>query len=167
MDRQHPDRTDLRRIRLLRAAYRAAWRARTVVRLLPFPHMNGAMAAVWCDGHVLLVRNSYNDFHTLPGGRLKAGESFRRGAARELAEETGIVLAAEDLRPAGREILRFGLRRDAVEVHETSLHARPPLKIDPVEIAEAAWVTPAEALALPLFGPTRRYLEARGAEPLR
>lgn len=161
MERETPTATGSGRVRLLRAAYRMAWRARTVARYVPFPHMNGAMAAVWCEGHVLLVRNSYNSFHTLPGGRLNRGESYLQAAVRELAEETGIALDAARFRPAGREILRFGVRRDAVEVHETELDARPALLIDPVEIAEAVWATPEEARHLPMFGPARRYLEAR------
>lgn len=161
MERHDPAGADRGRVRALRAAYRFAWAARAGLRLLPFPPLDGAMAAVWCDGHILLVRNSYNRYHTLPGGRRQARESYARAAARELAEETGVEVAERHLRMAGREILRYGLRRDIVEVHEIELDARPPLVIDPVEIAEALWATPEEAARMALFGPARRYLESR------
>jgi ADP-ribose pyrophosphatase YjhB (NUDIX family) len=161
MGRQNPAGTGRVRVRALRTAYRFAWAARAGLRLLPFPPLDGAMAAVWCEGHILLVRNSYNRYHTLPGGRRQAGESYVRAAARELAEETGVAVDEAHLRPAGREVLRYGLRRDVVEVHEIELDARPALVIDPVEIAEALWATPEEAARMALFGPARRYLESR------
>lgn len=35
---------------------------------------------------------------TMPGGKLEFGESFEAGAVREVAEETGITLAEENLK---------------------------------------------------------------------
>ncbi|MEU1666261.1 NUDIX domain-containing protein [Streptomyces sparsogenes] len=54
------------------------------------------------DGRVLTVRHQHRSWHspgllTVVGGRLEAGEFFDEGAARELAEETGILIARERL----------------------------------------------------------------------
>ncbi|WP_416896516.1 MAG: NUDIX hydrolase [Minwuia sp.] len=148
------------RIRAWRAAYRAAWVVRRGVRLLPWPHMNGAMAAVWCDGQVLLVQNSYNDFWSMPGGRLNAGEDYRQAAARELHEETGVIVDAGDLAFVHGEFLGHVLRRDRVEIFAVDVERRPKVTPEPVEIAATRWATPHEAMGLPLFGPTRRYLQS-------
>ena len=73
--------------------------------------------AVVRDGKVLLGRRhedpakADSEMHgegtwTMPGGKLEFGETFEAGAARELAEETGLVAAEADF---ARE--RPGLRR--------------------------------------------------------
>jgi 8-oxo-dGTP diphosphatase len=56
------------------------------------------------DGRVLLAERANTGFSDgqlgIPGGRLEAGESVAAGAARELAEETGVAVD-----PAGLELL--------------------------------------------------------------
>ncbi|MDQ0840347.1 NUDIX domain-containing protein [Streptomyces sp. V1I6] len=54
------------------------------------------------DGRVLTVRHQPNSWHSpgllaVIGGRLEAGEFFDEGAARELAEETGVHIALDRL----------------------------------------------------------------------
>lgn len=52
------------------------------------------------DGRVLLVEQPYLEGWALPGGNLARGESLVEGAARELREELGIVLALDEPRLA-------------------------------------------------------------------
>jgi 8-oxo-dGTP pyrophosphatase MutT (NUDIX family) len=53
------------------------------------------------DGWVLLAERANTGFSDgqlgVPGGRLEAGESVAAGAARELAEETGVVVDPVEL----------------------------------------------------------------------
>ena len=42
------------------------------------------------DGHVLLVKHKKERSWALPGGRIMAGEDPAKGAALEIAEETGL-----------------------------------------------------------------------------
>ena len=63
-----------------------------------------ALATVDDAPHVLVVRRGNPPFEgrwALPGGYLEVDEDFAPGAVRELEEETGIALRAEQLRQIG------------------------------------------------------------------
>ena len=95
---------------------------------------------VWVFDHslsqVLLVRHRDRGW-VMPGGTVESGESLRAAAARELEEETGLSLPAEQLRPAavhsGRRdgVLRLGMSYDLV--------VDPALPLRPEVGQPAAW----------------------------
>ncbi len=62
---------------------------------------HGASVAVWHDGRLLCVRESYRPGLGLPGGGGLAGETLAETARRELFEEVGIALPAEAFRARG------------------------------------------------------------------
>jgi 8-oxo-dGTP diphosphatase len=56
------------------------------------------------DDDVLLIQRDWPPYEgdwALPGGHVDQGESSREAAARELAEETGVHVPADDLREIG------------------------------------------------------------------
>jgi 8-oxo-dGTP pyrophosphatase MutT (NUDIX family) len=61
-----------------------------------------SVAVVNADGRVLFGKRRDNGRWTLPGGHLEPGEAPIVGAARELAEETGIVVPTSRLVPLGK-----------------------------------------------------------------
>ena len=61
------------------------------------PKTDGALIAVWYQGKILLVRNSYHGYYSLPGGYLRRNESAVNAAIRELSEETGIKVSRDEL----------------------------------------------------------------------
>lgn len=124
------------------------------------PKLRGALALLRVGEEMLLVRNSYNRWHTLPGGRVDRGETFRTGAARELREETGISIPEMAFTCVHAETHRWQQRTERIEIHATDLEARPAVHLDAVEIAEARWLTADAALELRLYPPLRHYLEA-------
>ena len=144
--------------RLYRVALKLAYRAVLcwwfVARR---PHF-GAVTAVWHEGRLLLVRDSYRGLWSMPGGGIGRGEAPEAAAARELAEETGVVVAPGALRLAGIFENVWEYRPDTVRVFETTLVARPALLLDNREIVEARWVTREEAQSLALLPHVNDYL---------
>lgn len=87
----------------LRTAVRVAAVLRRIVWFVFRPRTIGAQIIVFDDhGRVLLVRHSYDRaVLRLPGGGVKRSETFAACAARELREETSLVVA----RPEDLELL--------------------------------------------------------------
>jgi 8-oxo-dGTP diphosphatase len=91
-------------------------------------------------GRLLTVRKRGTDKFMHPGGKPEAGETPAQAAARELAEEVGIILAAD-------ELVFLGIwHAEAANEHATQIeatvfmapgawHARPC-----AEIAEIRWL---------------------------
>lgn len=157
--------SDGRRVRLLRGAYKAAWLIRKGLLLSPWPALNGAQVAVWVGDELLIVRNSYNAYYSLPGGRRNRGESYAACAARELSEETGIEIAAGRLKSAHAEYFRRPFGRDRLEIFEIRLDCKPATVADPVEIAELHWWHQARIDDVATYGPLRRYLQHKPGKP--
>src|SRR6185369_16200092 len=73
---------------LYRSAYRTAYRMMRLYWSMAHPATHGALLAIWNEGEILLVRNSYVPYYSLPGGYVHRDETGRQAAARELFEET-------------------------------------------------------------------------------
>jgi 8-oxo-dGTP pyrophosphatase MutT (NUDIX family) len=142
----------------LRAAYlamRAYW---AVVR----PATHGVLVAIWHGGEVLIVRNSYQPFGSMPGGYRRRGEDPVEAARRELREEIGLAVSAAELRLAFTMRHRWMGKDEHVDVLELRPAARPDVAIDRRELVEARFLPPAQALHLALLPPVRRAVEETG-----
>lgn len=87
----------------------------------------------------------------IPAGKFEINETPIQAAIRELYEETGLSLKAEDLQPVGKLFVRHPNIDFIFHLFQTSFESEPALFVDPKEHLEAKWATVKEALELPLI----------------
>lgn len=130
----------------------------------PLPPLVGAGVIVPTgDGRVLVGRRTTAGeppTWSLPGGKVDhPGESFEQAAARELAEETGIVLPAEQMR-----VLAVLLDHELGRTRVTAAVLAPPSLAEALVTephACAGWERfPVDALPEPMFYPSAQVLAA-------
>ena len=124
------------------------------LRTYPARPILAVSAAIVRDGRVLIARRARapaNGIYTLPGGVVEVGETLREAVAREIMEETNLVI--EPVALAG---YRERVGHDAsgkVEHHFVILpFAARLISGEPrlnEELAEVRWLTPAELAGLP------------------
>ena len=125
-----------------------------------------AVVLVRAAERMALVRNTSRPGWAPPGGKRNPGESVRQGAVREVAEETGLVLAADALVPVGYELITvpegvdprpFDTGANHLQVYAAVLELRvrelPVLRPDLDDVVEAAWFTRGEAEGLSAVEP--------------
>lgn len=145
--------------RSFQLAYVVAYRLMRIYWSLRRPNTHGALVLLWHDGEVLLVRNSYVPYYSLPGGYVRKHETSRQAALRELKEEVGIIAKPEQLQPLVDEKNDWEGKRDHVEIFSLEVTHRPLVRIDQREVVEATWLKPPQALKHQLFPPLRRAIE--------
>ncbi len=147
--------------RAWRTAYWLAYRLARQWWRLRNPLHHGAVIAVWLDGQILGVRQSYTPEINWPGGGIETNEDARAAAQRELREELGLTVPLDDLHPAGEMTHRWQYRRDHVQIFEVRLTAPPDLSPDGREIVHAAFMPPQAMLAAATPPFITAYLRAR------
>lgn len=138
------------------------WLAFRLLRLwwlISHPDQAGALVAIHNGGAVLLLRQSYQPGWTFPGGTIRAGETGAQAAVREIQEEIGLIVPPADLGAAAIITHDYLARRDTVQLFSLHPAERPAVQIDEREIVDAHWLTPGEALRLPLVPHARSYLQ--------
>jgi len=120
--------------------------------------------AVWHQGRVLLVKNSYRAQLTFPGGYIRRREDRRTAAARELREEVGINVQPKRLVHAYHGTHVFEHRQDTLDIYELEVDSEPNVQVDNREVVRAEFLTPDEALGLLIVPHLDEYLSRRLAQ---
>jgi len=144
-----------------RLAYRFAYQGARVYWHVFRPQNHGALVALWHQGSVLLVKNSYVDYFSLPGGNVRKAESAVDTAVRELKEEINLTVDGAQLRTVLDHNHEWQGRPDHVVIFELDVDQRPQLAVDNREVVSAEWLSPQDALARNLFPPLRLVIENR------
>ncbi len=85
------------------------------------PNTYGVLIAIWHNGTILLIRNSYVRYYSLPGGFIYRKETAKQAAIRELIEETGLSLNDKILTQAFDIAHDWYRRSDHVKIFVTNL----------------------------------------------
>jgi 8-oxo-dGTP diphosphatase len=142
-------------------AYVCAYRAMRLYWEIAHPTTAGALAMLWNQGELLLIRNSYVPYFSLPGGYIRRGEAPERAVVRELAEEVGVTANQSDLTLVFDGTHPWEGKNDHVRIFSLDVAVRPDVQVDHREVIEASWWSPERALALTLFPPLRTVLQER------
>ncbi|HHH27391.1 MAG TPA: NUDIX hydrolase [Polyangiaceae bacterium] len=145
--------------RPLRIAYRCAHLALRSYWFVRRPETHGALAALWFDGRILLVKNSYRKQYSLPGGYVRPGEEPAHAASREVREEIRVNVPPSAFELAYHGTKKFEFRLDTLDIFEAHLTTEPAHRIDEVEVVWAGLKTPAEARAMKIVPHLAEYLE--------
>ncbi len=159
-----PARPAFLRDRAVRAALWIVYRALLLGWFVFRPQRRGVAVAVWQDGRVLAIRNSYRRWLNLPGGGIHRGEAPHEAARRELREEVGIATAPGTLHFVGEIETTFEWKRDRCSFYELVIEYPLELRVDRREVVWAGFVAPEDALRDEVTPPVRFYLEQRQRE---
>lgn len=149
---------------LIRGLYRVAHWGLRLLWFIRRPETTGALVAVWHQGRVLLVKNSYRSQLTLPGGYIRPREDRRTAAARELREEVGIQVQPKRLVHAYHGTHLFEHRQDTLDIFELEVEVVPDVRVNDREVVRAEFHTPDEALGLVIVPHLEEYLSQRIAQ---
>ncbi|MBL29397.1 MAG: NUDIX hydrolase [Rhodospirillaceae bacterium] len=144
-----------------RLAFRSAYRLALAWWYVRRPSSRGANVAIWWGDKVLMVRTSYRPQLCFPGGLIEPNEEPIDAAVRELREETGIEIRADELTYAAVVHHVFEYRQDEVHLYEIHVDRPVEAEIDDREIVWTGYLTADECLRHPLFPALRGYLEER------
>ena len=139
-------------------AYKCAYQAMRLQWHLRRPTTHGALIAIWCGDEVLLVRNSYVSYYSLPGGYVHKGEQPAQAAARELNEEVGLVTSPEKLNLALEVTHKWQGKNDHVCIFAMSTGERLTVQVDHREVVHGGFYRAEDALKLPLFPPLEQHI---------
>jgi dihydroneopterin aldolase len=118
------------------------------------------------DGDILLVRSKkWSDFYSLPGGKVEWGETREAAVRREILEETGLCCLAD---------IKFAIVQDCIfsplfwqkkhfVMNDFIAYLDPNCSKEAVHLNDEAyeyqWISPEQALLLPLHQECRFLIE--------
>jgi 8-oxo-dGTP pyrophosphatase MutT (NUDIX family) len=125
------------------------------------PRTRGVFVALWFEGQLLFIRNSYRSKLSLPGGGVDRGEEVVDAAVRELREEVGISVEARELRLVKTYVIDEDHHVDHSSIFEIELSQAPLISIDCREVVWAGFETPGKEELDSSVTALRLYLKSR------
>ncbi len=109
------------------------------------PDYDGVAVFVWVKDRVLALQRVESALEggtwDVPAGKAHAGERPMDAAVRELWEESGIEVKADQLEPLHRSYLSWEDMRAVQHMFRLRLESRPPITLNPAEHQRFEWLT--------------------------
>ena len=144
--------------------YTFLYQAHQVYCRIRHPEVFGSYVLCMHNARVLLIKNSYKRYWTLPCGGIASGETPTEAAIREAREEVGLELATEDLLLRAKIIFEGENQKDHIHLFACNLSTKPAISIDHKEVESYAWVSKEELSSYTILTPIKPYIEAELAE---
>ncbi len=138
--------------------FKLAYQLKLLYNKIFYPDAYGVYVAVWAEGKILMIKNSYKSYFTLPCGGIKKDESAEQAAVRELLEEVNIQTNAKELSFFSSFLSVFENMHDHINLYELYLKKVPQFNIDNREVIWGEFITLEEALEMDLFPVVHDYL---------
>jgi 8-oxo-dGTP diphosphatase len=122
------------------------------------PKFYGAYCIVKYQNKILLIKNSYKDYWTIPCGMVEKNESFLLAAIRETSEEVGIHLRQEKVFFKKLILSTHEYKKDHIYLYEVVLDKKPSVSLDNKEVIDFCWVDEKELKSIRVFKPIERFL---------
>lgn len=145
----------------LQKIYWIAYKLKLAYNFIIHPNTHGVYIAVWCKGKILLIKNSYKQYYTLPCGGINKNETAKQGGVRELSEEVNIQVSDRDLIFAGSFLSLYEYMNDHITLYEIYFSDIPSFQCDNREVIWAGFKKPEEVLKMDLFPMVRNYLSTQ------
>lgn len=148
--------------RIIQLVYWVAYRLHLAWAFLFRPTTEGVWIAVWSDGNLLIIKNSYRNTITLPGGGIDNNETPVAAAIRELDEEVGINATPDQLSLFSQYYSTCEFKHDCIHLFELKLAAVHAVEIDHREVSWFDVCSLEQAQNMNLFPALRSYLQDKG-----
>ncbi len=110
---------------------------------------------VQCNGEIILLhrQNHKPQGNTwgIPSGKIHKGESLLDTVCRETTEETGLVIPRDEMKFFSTVYVKFPDYDFVYHMFHTELNEKAEIKISECEHKDAKWISPKDALDLPLI----------------
>ena len=138
--------------------YTTLYKGHQMYCLIRNPEIQGAYVLCQYSHQVLLIKNSYRSYWTLPCGGVNKGESPLQAAVRELREEVGLHIQPQDLRFSAKILYEGENKRDHIHIFSHQFSRKPSVQIDNMEVEEYQWVNKENVQQYTLFAPIIPYV---------
>ena len=138
--------------------YKILYRLHLLYCFVRRPKVYGAYCIVRRDEKVLLIKNSYKNYWTIPCGMVEKDESFLLAAIRETQEEVGIDLEPENVFFKKLILSTTEYKFDHIYIYESLADSSTNPTIDQKEVIDSMWVSKNELNQYDVFSPIKPYL---------
>ena len=142
-----------------KTTYRLLYRVHRRYCALFRPFVQGAYVVCIYEDEVLLIKNSYKYYWTIPCGGIDKNEHPKEAALREVEEEVGIVLEHDKLESVGKIVTQADYKNDHIHLFAYRFSYKPHVFIDYKEVERYQWVKRSQLSNINIFRPIVPIIE--------